>query len=118
MSLDALCRSLRRFTRVAQSPRHPTRFTQVALVAAIGISPASRTVEYVDAEQLAPPSVADQLSSMEQALEAESPFGPRASMLVEAMPKAAPFFRDTDVVLHPRVYWFERDNDRGGAAST
>jgi hypothetical protein len=65
--------------------------------------------EYITDEQPAPASVEDEVSPMEEVYPVEVPMPSVFPRLKKRLERAAPFWRDTQLRLHPRVYYFDRD---------
>jgi hypothetical protein len=66
---------------------------------------------YITDEQSAPASVEDEHGPMEEVYPIEAPAPPGFSRLKERLETAAPFWRDTELRLHPRVYYFNRHRE-------
>jgi hypothetical protein len=77
------------------------------------LAPAARAAapEYMVNEQPAPASVEDELSPMEEVYPVEVPRPSVFPRLKKRLETAAPFWRDTQLLLHPRLYYFDRDRE-------
>lgn len=67
--------------------------------------------EYISAEQPAPGSVDDETGPMEELILIEVPEPSLFPGIKKRLEKAAPFWRDTRLLMHPRVYYFDRDRE-------
>ena len=78
----------------------------------VALAPDTRAAapEYLADEQPAPASVEDERAPMEEA-PVEIPMPSVFPRLKKRLEKAAPFWRDTQLRLHPRVYYFDRDRE-------
>jgi len=65
--------------------------------------------EYLADEQPAPASVEDEASPMEEVYPVEVPLPSVFPRLKKRLERAVPFWRDTQLRLHPRAYYFDRD---------
>ena len=66
--------------------------------------------EYLADEQPAPASVEDERAPMEE-VPVEIPMPSVFPRMKKRLEKAVPFWRDTQLRLHPRVYYFDRDRE-------
>jgi hypothetical protein len=67
--------------------------------------------EYLATEESAPASVEDEPGPMEELVPVEVPLRSLFPRLKKRLKTAAPFWRDTQLRLHPRVYYFDRDRE-------
>jgi hypothetical protein len=67
--------------------------------------------EYIAAEQAAPDSVEDEQTPLGEAFPIERLLPPVFPRLKKRLAKAPPFWRDTQLLLHPRSYYFDRQRD-------
>ena len=67
--------------------------------------------EYLLNEQPVPSSVVDETAPMEEAYAVERRLRSVFPRLKERLGKASPFWRDTQLNLHPRVYYFDRSRE-------
>jgi hypothetical protein len=67
--------------------------------------------EYIVDEQPAPASVEDERAPMEEVYPVEPPLPSVFPRLKKRLETTAPFWRDTQLRLHPRVYYFDRDRE-------
>ncbi len=67
--------------------------------------------EYISSEQPAPASVADEITPMDELVPIEVPVPSIFPRLKKRLETAPPFWRDTQLRLHPRVYYFDRERD-------
>ncbi len=67
--------------------------------------------EYIADDQPAPASVLDERSPMEAVYPDEVPVPSAFPHLRKRLETAAPFWRDTQLRLHPRVYYFDRERE-------
>ena len=70
--------------------------------------------EYLVDEQPVPASVEDERSPMEEAYVEEPGLPSVFPRLRKRLDDAAPFWRDTQLNLHPRVYYFDRSREKRG----
>ncbi|MGB5726807.1 MAG: OprD family outer membrane porin, partial [Thiogranum sp.] len=79
----------------------------------VALAPATRAAapEYLADEQPAPASVEDELSPMGEVVPLEVPMPSVFPRLKKRLETAAPLWRDTQLRLHPRVYYFDRDRE-------
>jgi hypothetical protein len=87
-----------------------------AYVLAVGfvmLAPDTRAAapEYIVDEQPAPASVEDERAPMEEVVPDEVPLPSAFPRLQKRLEEAVPFWRDTQLRLHPRVYYFDRDRE-------
>jgi hypothetical protein len=81
------------------------------VVVALAPGTAAAAPEYIASEQPAPASVEDEISPMDEVVPIEVPLPSRFPRLKKRLETAAPFWRDTQLLLHPRVYYFDRERD-------
>ena len=79
----------------------------------VALAPATRAAapEYIVDEQPAPASVEDERAPMEEVYPIEVPLPSAFPRLKKRLETAAPLWRDTQLRLHPRVYYFDRDRE-------
>ena len=79
----------------------------------VALAPATRAAapEYIVDEQPAPASVEDERAPMEEVYPIEVPLPSAFPRLKKRLETAAPLWRDTQMRLHPRVYYFDRDRE-------
>jgi hypothetical protein len=79
----------------------------------LALAPAARASapEYIVDEQPAPASVEDERSPMEEVYPVEVPRPSVFPRIRKRLETATPFWRDTQLLLHPRVYYFDRDRE-------
>ena len=79
----------------------------------VALAPATRAAAPEDLadEQPAPASVEDELSPMGEVVPLEVPMPSAFPRLKKRLETAAPLWRDTQLRLHPRVYYFDRDRE-------
>ena len=79
----------------------------------VALAPASRAAapEYIVDEQPAPASVEDEQAPMDDVYPIEVPLPSAFPRLKKRLETAAPLWRDTQLRLHPRVYYFDRDRE-------
>ena len=83
------------------------------LFGVVALAPATRAAapEYIVDEQPAPASVEDERAPMEEVYPIEVPLPSAFPRLKKRLETAAPLWRDTQLRLHPRVYYFDRDRE-------
>ena len=67
--------------------------------------------EYIVNEQPVPASVEDERTPLEEAYPVEVPLPSAFPELKKRLETAAPFWRDTQLLVHPRVYYFDRQRE-------
>ncbi len=67
--------------------------------------------EYIVNEQPVPASVQDERTPLEEAYPVEVPLPSAFPELKKRLETAAPFWRDTQLRVHPRVYYFDRQRE-------
>jgi len=79
----------------------------------VALAPDTRAAapEYIVDEQPAPASVEDERAPMEDVYPEEVPVPSAFPRIKRRLEKADPFWRDTQLRLHPRVYYFGRDRE-------
>jgi hypothetical protein len=82
-------------------------------LAVVALAPDARAAapEYLVDEQPAPASVEDERAPMEEAYPEEVILPSVFPRLKKRLEKAVPFWRDTQLRLHPRVYYFDRERE-------
>jgi hypothetical protein len=85
----------------------------VLWLAAIAFAPGARAAapEYIATDQPAPASVEDERSPMEEAYPDEVTVPSVFPRLKKRLETAAPFWRDTQLLLQPRIYYFDRERE-------
>jgi hypothetical protein len=85
----------------------------VLWLAAIVFVPGARAAapEYLATDQPAPASVEDERSPMEEVYLDEVPVPSVFPRLKKRLETAAPFWRDTQLRLQPRIYYFDRERE-------
>ena len=79
----------------------------------LAVAAESRAVppEYITSEQPVPASVEDEVTPMDGVVPIKVPVPSVFPRLKKRLEKTAPFWRDTGLLLHPRVYYFDRQRD-------
>ena len=88
-------------------------FLATMLLAMVALAPETRASPpgYIADEQSAPASVKDERSPMGEMYPIDVPVPSLFPRLKKRLETAAPFWRDTQLFLHPRVYYFDRDRE-------
>lgn len=99
--------------RGALSCREARVYVLATLLVAVALAPEvwATAPEYLADDAPAPASIEDEPNPMEEAYPAEVPVPSVFPRLKKRLEKAAPFWRDTQLLLHPRVYYFDRDRE-------
>ena len=72
---------------------------------------AAQAAEYIAGEETAPTTVEDAEGPMEKAFSIEAPEPSAFPLLKKRLEKAPPFWRDTQLLMQPRVYYFDRHRE-------
>jgi hypothetical protein len=98
------------FRRWAAIPAWQYVLAMSLIVVALAPDTRAAAPEYLADEQPAPASVEDERAPMEE-VPVEIPMPSVFPRMKKRLEKAAPFWRDTQLRLHPRVYYFDRDRE-------
>jgi len=72
---------------------------------------AAQAAEYIADEETAPTTVEDAEGPMEKAFSIEAPEPSAFPLLKKRLEKAPPFWRDTQLLMQPRLYYFDRHRE-------
>ena len=86
------------------------RACALALLCLHVLSPA-QAAEYIAGEETAPTTVEDAEGPMKKAFAIEAPEPSAFPSLKKRLEKASPFWRDTQLLMQPRVYYFDRHRE-------
>jgi hypothetical protein len=88
------------------------RATLILLLLCLHIFSTAQAAEYIVGEETAPTTVEDAKGPLEKAFLIEAPEPSAIPVLKKRLRDASPFWRDTQLLMQPRAYYFDRHREK------